>query len=119
MSYAFIAEYEKEYPVSRMCAVLGVSRSGYYAWRGRPMSQRAQANAQLLAAIRAAYQASRETYGSPRIHAQLQRQGCGLNSNLQIVAAITTLPAIPIPSLPAINGTPTVVVGQHVADTQE
>lgn len=61
--------------MSRMCRVLGVSRSGYYAWRGRPSSQRAQANAQLLVAIRGAYRASRGTYGSPRIHAQLQRQG--------------------------------------------
>jgi putative transposase len=64
-----------------MCQVLGVSRSGYYAWRERSPSLREQANDKLLAEIRAAYQLSRKTYGSPRIHAYLQRKGivCGRN----------------------------------------
>jgi transposase InsO family protein len=58
-----------------MCAVLGVSASGYYDWRKRAPSQRQQANEKLLAAIRRAYTASRQTYGSPRIHAALKQQG--------------------------------------------
>ena len=53
MNYAFIAAHEGEFPVRRMCAVLGVSPSGYYDWRQRPPSQRQQANDKLLAAIRA------------------------------------------------------------------
>jgi transposase InsO family protein len=58
-----------------MCTVLGVSASGYYDWRKRAPSQRQQANEKLLAAIRREYAASRHTYGSPRIHAALKRQG--------------------------------------------
>jgi transposase InsO family protein len=56
-----------------------VSRSGYYAWRDRRPSRRAQANALLVERIREAHRASRHTYGCPRIHATLKRQGvaCG------------------------------------------
>ena len=75
MSYAFIAAHTGEFPVGRMCEVLKVSRSGYYDWLKRKPSQRQKANAVLLAAIRREYQASRQTYGSPRIHAALQQQG--------------------------------------------
>jgi transposase InsO family protein len=75
VSYAFIAEHAKEYPVRRMCAVLKVSTSGYYDWHQRPLSERAQANEQLLKAIRRAHKASRQTYGSPRIQAALEREG--------------------------------------------
>jgi putative transposase len=75
VSYAFIAAHEGEFPVSRMCAMLGVSSSGYYDWLGRPPSQGEQANEVLLEAIRREHEASRQTYGSPRIHAALQQQG--------------------------------------------
>jgi len=61
--------------VRRMCEVLKVSPSGYYDWLKRTPSQRQQANTQLLEAIRQEYAASRQTYGSPRIHAALQQQG--------------------------------------------
>lgn len=81
MRYAFISAHEGEFSVKRMCRVLKVTRSGYYAWRHRPESQREQANQALLEQIRAAYQTSRKTYGSPRIHAYLRRKGvfCGRN----------------------------------------
>jgi putative transposase len=75
VSYAFIAEHAGTFPVRRMCKVLSVSASGYYDWRKRPPSERQQANDKLLAAIRREHEASRRTYGSPRIHAALQRQG--------------------------------------------
>lgn len=75
MSYAFIARHAGMFPVRRMCKVLNVSPSGYYDWRKRPASQRQQANEKLLAAIRREHAASRQTYGSPRIHAALKRQG--------------------------------------------
>lgn len=75
MNYAFIAAHTGEFPVGRMCEVLKVSRSGYYDWLKRKPSQRQKANEVLLAAIRRVYQASRQTYGSPRIHAALQQQG--------------------------------------------
>jgi transposase InsO family protein len=81
MKYAFMAAHEQEFSLKRMCRVLRVSRSGYYAWKGRSPSERERANEILLAEIRAAYQISRRTYGSPRIHAYLRRKGffCGRN----------------------------------------
>jgi transposase InsO family protein len=71
--------HESEFRVNSMCRVLGVGRSGYYAWRRREPSPRTQANESLLVRIREEYQLSRKTYGSPRIHAALQRKGviCG------------------------------------------
>jgi transposase InsO family protein len=62
-------------PVALMCRALEVSRSGYYAWCSRPPSQRSRADERLRVAIRAAHQASRQTYGTRRVHAELQSQG--------------------------------------------
>lgn len=64
-----------------MCRLLGVSVSGYYAWRKRPPSQRHQANAALLVAITRVYQESDGAYGSPRIQQALQQQGCACSRN--------------------------------------
>lgn len=61
--------------VRTMCRVLGVSPSGYYDWLSRPPSARVMANAVLVEAIRQAYKASDETYGMPRVRAQLQHDG--------------------------------------------
>jgi len=58
-----------------MCRVLEVSPSGYYAWRKRSASDRAQEDAVLLRKIRAIHVASRESYGVPRIHRELVEQG--------------------------------------------
>jgi putative transposase len=63
------------YSVRRMCDLLGVSASGYYAWSRRPRSKRAQSNEELLALIRAVHERSRGTYGAPRIHAELVASG--------------------------------------------
>jgi len=75
MIYKFMVEHESEFRVQRMCRVLGVGRSGYYAWCSRSASQRVQEDEVLLVKIQQAYQISRGTYGSPRIHAALQKQG--------------------------------------------
>ncbi len=79
MKYQFIRTYRSSWPISRMCRVVGVSSSGYYGWRQRPESQRAQANRRLTIKIKTIYQHSRQTYGSPRVHAELNEQGdrCG------------------------------------------
>ena len=58
-----------------MCRVLGVSPSGYHAWSGRPPSKRQQEDQALAARIRDIHRASRATYGSPRIHAELAGEG--------------------------------------------
>jgi putative transposase len=59
------------HPVGMMCRLLKVSRSGFYAWLARPMSPRARADVALTARIHEIYRRSRETYGSPNIHAEL------------------------------------------------
>lgn len=77
--YRFIAAHAARHPVALSCRVLGVSRSGYYAWRGRPPSARRQADTALSERIMTIHQMSRGTYGSPRIHAELRATGerCG------------------------------------------
>ena len=63
------------FPVQAMCEALGVSRSGYYAWAGRPERARAAEDRAVAAEIRAAHEASRGRYGSPRVHAELRAHG--------------------------------------------
>ena len=63
------------YPIATMCRLLGVSPAGYYAWRERPPSARAEADAVLTARIRAIHAASHGTYGAPRVHAELRAEG--------------------------------------------
>ncbi len=63
------------FPIKTMSRTLGVSRSGFYAWRERPSSARFVADAKLTARIKTIHQASRETYGAPRIHAELADEG--------------------------------------------
>jgi transposase InsO family protein len=79
MKYRFIAAHRQQYPVERLCMVLGVSTSGFYAWQKRSPSQRQQVDAALLPRIRAIWQQSQQTYGSPRIHAELQAQGIAIS----------------------------------------
>lgn len=69
--FRFIEREKANHEVSRMCGVLAVSRSGYYAWRGRGRSARASQDAELLSRIRTIHQESRGTYGAPRVHAEL------------------------------------------------
>lgn len=81
MKYAFIQAHSKEFRVSRLCEVLGVSSSGYYDWRDRPESVRARRNRQLVAKIRQFHKASRKIYGSPRIHQDLVDSGDQVGRN--------------------------------------
>ena len=75
MSYAFIRDHVAAFPIQVMCEVLGVSRSGYYAWASRPESARAVEDRAVAAEIRAAHEGSRGRYGSPRVHAALRAHG--------------------------------------------
>jgi len=61
--------------VAALCRTLGVSPSGYYAWRKRPLSPRARVDVELIAQIEAVHRDSRGTYGAPRIHAELAAEG--------------------------------------------
>ncbi len=75
MSFAWIDAKRADVPVETACAALNVSVSGFYAWRNRPASQRQTDDMVLLAHIRAEFSTSNETYGSPRMHAELQESG--------------------------------------------
>ena len=69
-------EAEKaDFPVTLMCRVFEVSRSGYYAWRVREASARSQADEVLKRQIAAIHERSRGTYGVPRVHAELEASG--------------------------------------------
>lgn len=73
--YALIAANQAELPVRTMCKTLKVSASGFYGWLDRPMCKRQQANVTLMGQIRDAFVASDETYGMPRIRAELKDAG--------------------------------------------
>jgi len=71
-AFRLIAAERANYPVGLLCGVLGVSRSGFYAWERRPPSDRALADAWLTAKIGEIHRAHRRVYGAPRIHADLR-----------------------------------------------
>lgn len=75
MRYKFIRDYREAFPVSPMCRVLEVGRSGFYAWLNRSESPRSRENRHLIVEIKSLHKKSRQTYGSPRIHAELKSQG--------------------------------------------
>ncbi len=73
--FRFIEAERACLPVALLCRMLGISRSGYYAWRSRPPSKRSRQDATLTAKIHEIHQRSRQTYGSPRVHAELRALG--------------------------------------------
>ena len=75
MRFRLIDAAKEEFPVRRLCKVLGVSQSGYFAWRSRPAGRRQRDDLVLLAHVRSAFRLSNETYGSPRMTRELQDQG--------------------------------------------
>ena len=79
MRYRCIHRRRNLYPIQMMCQAMKVSPSGYYAWRTRPESRRRRHDRELTQAIRLLYAESGGTYGSPRLHAELNDSGfaCG------------------------------------------
>ena len=75
MKYAWIESYREQFPVTRLCRSMGVSRTGYYQWRNRPNSERAIANAALDVNVASLHAQSGQTYGRPRIVEHLQHNG--------------------------------------------
>jgi len=75
VKFAFIHAEKAQYPTAVLCPVLGVSRSGYYAWTKRPRSERAERDDELAVEIAASHKRSRRTYGSPRVHQDLRARG--------------------------------------------
>jgi putative transposase len=78
-AYRLIEAEKATHSVPTLCRMLGVSRSGYYAWRSRPPSERARFDAVLSEKIETIHRNSRATYGAPRVHAELRALGirCG------------------------------------------
>lgn len=79
MKYIFIEKHAPQYPVRQLCQTLEVSHSGYYAWRKRQASPKDPHLEALLAHIARIHKRSHDTYGSPRVHAQLRREGFHYN----------------------------------------
>jgi putative transposase len=75
MRFKLIDAAKEDFPVQRLCQVLEVSPSGYFAWRSRPASLRQREDLVLLAHIRSAFTLSNQTYGSPRMTRELQDEG--------------------------------------------
>jgi len=81
MRFQFIENHRNDLPMTRLCKVLDVSPSGYYAWRQRPASAREMANRELVKKIEVVYNDSYGTYGSPRVYRELQAQGVACSEN--------------------------------------
>ncbi len=77
MRYQFIHAHQHQHRIGRLCQTLGVSRSGYHAWRTRPVSARHQANVQLLRRMRHLHAATKERYGAVKLWKALLAAGVG------------------------------------------
>jgi putative transposase len=86
MTFRLIEAEKAEHAISRLCSVLGVTRAGYYAWRRRP-SPRQLADSELSMLIGRVFVESLETYGAPRIHAEL-REAYGVRVGRKRVARL-------------------------------
>ena len=75
MRFALVDQAKKDFPVHRLCQVLGVSQSGYFVWKDRPASRRQRDDMVMLAHVRSAFSLSNGTYGSPRMTRELQDDG--------------------------------------------
>jgi transposase InsO family protein len=75
VKFHFVAAHRREFRLRSLCRVLGVSRSGFYAWAQRPAPRHTERNAALLVHIRAAYHRGRQAYGAPRIYQELRERG--------------------------------------------
>jgi len=79
VKYRFVERHKKAWPVRLMCKVLSISPSGYYAWRGRPTSERKRENEALVPRVREIHAQMRQSYGTRRIADELSKRGvdCG------------------------------------------
>lgn len=75
MKFELVDAEKANFPVQVLCEVLDVSRSGYYAWRARPLSAREQSDERLAVEIAATYAKNKKRYGSPRVHRALRKKG--------------------------------------------
>jgi len=81
VKFQFIQDHREYFPVRLMCRVLEASPSGFYDWLRRPESPRAAEDQALVAKIQVVHSESRQTYGSPRVHASLKAEGYRIGRN--------------------------------------
>jgi len=94
VKYAFVEKNRRQYGVPALCEALQISRSGYYAARHRGPSDRQKRQVDLTARIRTIHQASRESYGAPRVHVELRAQKvpCCRNTVAKLMRRAEILP---------------------------
>ena len=106
LKYTFIKAHRQEFDTAVKCRLLGVSRSGFYAWLHKPLSDRAVEDQRLLGLIRAAYAASHGVYGAPRIFLDLREAGetCSKHRVARIMRAnnIKALTGTGLPGTPKV-----------------
>ena len=97
MRCQFIQAEATRFPTSVLCRVLQVSQSGYYAWLSRAEGPRSQRNTQLTEKIKRIFAASRQTYGSRRVHADLKAMGvvCGVHRVARLMRKAALRPTSP------------------------
>ena len=88
MKYAFVREHAEEIPIVRQCQLLGISKSGYYAWLKRPTdtNKRREKQAMIDEAVRLAFFQQKQRYGSPRLTVDLCESGFAINENTVAIA---------------------------------
>jgi len=84
MRFQFIDMAKESFPLTRLCQVLNVSSSGYFAWRSRPASSRQREDLVLLTHIRSAFARSNGSYGSPRMTRELQDEGLNVGRRARL-----------------------------------
>jgi transposase InsO family protein len=75
VKFALVDAEKADHPISGMCSLLGVTRSGFYAWRSRPPSVHARQDDRLRVLVRESHERSKKRYGSPRVHRELLKKG--------------------------------------------
>jgi len=100
--YEFIDAEKANYPIVKMCTWLGVSKSGFYEWQGRPTSATAQRRDYLKILISKHFELSHQTYGYRRMHAALRRQGEQVSPELvrDLMRQLALVPCQPRPFRP-------------------
>ena len=88
MIFAWIEERHDEWPITVLCRVLGVSRSGFYAWRSRDASAAEERREELTAEVKEIHAQVKARYGSPRIHAELVARGrpCSVETVVKLMS---------------------------------
>ena len=81
MRFRMIEAERANYPIRILCRAMQVSRSGYYAWKKRGVSDREAENERVLARIRQLYLTRKQCYGSPRMTVELRDEGHSVGEN--------------------------------------